>query len=1095
MTEREPGVDEGHENAAGAAGSPAADDVAQSGTADTGTGAERPTSSLSGDDLFAVPASPAVGSTVVSMLPGPAQPPAAPQPPAPAPAHVAADAAAADGSEHTAKPTDAAAAPVADTPAASVPADDSPAMPVPAADTPAAAVPAGDTPAAENSDTPAAENSAASVAENSAAAKPAVPDAEVGAERSESAAAWAGADRSHTESAADAGVGPGSAAVEPPVEGTPDVARPDVALPAGPAPVAPGAVPIAPPAVASAGSAAAGTDEPAAASREAAPAAPEVPAPARTDVPAEPAAPEPAVEPTSAATAAEVREPAGTREPAEAREPARPDAARPEPARPEAARPEPARPEPAEAPAAQAPAPGAPGDRQHGWFDPARDTETTAVLPAVRPAKPATPDEPRSRQAAAVDPATVRIPARRTEQPVERPTEVIPAIAAETPRREAVRRPDQAEAPTTLTKAPAAAAAAAAAAAGATAVLGAAAAAGRPTDAGPTTTMRAGGTAGAAGEGATAPAGPGAAATRPVGPDADSGGDGPDGPDAPEAGATGRRRRKPLLVAAAVVGLLAVLYVVDLLLGMGDMPRGVSVAGQAVGGMSREEAEASLRATIDPRSTQPIVVTAGDVRTEIDADTAKLGVDWGATIERAGAQPLNPITRVQSFFVDKDFDVVSTADERAVAAALEGMGPLVDDEATEASVRFDGLEPVPVMPEDGHRLDVPAAVPLVSTKWATGQPVELPLVTMKPVTTADDVRQAVDSIARPAVSAPITVTGEGAQGTLDPAEIAKALTFRADAAVNPRLVPELNPEVVSDALSPQLAKTEKPGRDATLDVSGPTPVVVPSQDGRGIDYPATLTTMMPVLTAPAPRQVAAVYGDKPAKVTTEDIEKLGIAGEISTFTTGGFAADSGRNIRRAAEQIDGTIVKPGETFSLNAKTNPRNAANGYVEAGIIEDGHPARGIGGGVSQVATTLYNAAYFAGMVDVAHKEHSFYISRYPVAREATVFDNVIDLKFRNDGPTGVLIKTFWTPSSLTVKIYGTKRYEVTSTTGPRTNETSPSSVTIPAGQPCSASSGAPGFTATDTRTLRNVQTGEVRTERRTVRYNPSPIVVCGG
>jgi len=221
---------------------------------------------------------------------------------------------------------------------------------------------------------------------------------------------------------------------------------------------------------------------------------------------------------------------------------------------------------------------------------------------------------------------------------------------------------------------------------------------------------------------------------------------------------------------------------------------------------------------------------------------------------------------------------------------------------------------------------------------------------------------------------------------------------------------------------------------------------------------------------------------------------MGITGEISTFTTGGFAADSGQNIKRAAEQINGKIVKPGETFSLNAATNPRTAANGYVEAGIIEDGHPARGVGGGVSQVATTTYNAAYFAGMTDVAHKEHSFYISRYPVAREATVFDNVIDLKFRNDGPTAVMIRTIWTPSSLTVKLYGTKRYEVTSTTGPRTNETPPTPVTIPKGQPCSPSQGAPGFTASDTRTLKNLQTGEVTTQKRTVKYNPSPIVVCG-
>ena len=91
----------------------------------------------------------------------------------------------------------------------------------------------------------------------------------------------------------------------------------------------------------------------------------------------------------------------------------------------------------------------------------------------------------------------------------------------------------------------------------------------------------------------------------------------------------------------------------------------------------------------------------------------------------------------------------------------------------------------------------------------------------------------------------------------------------------------------------------------------------------------------------------------------------------------------------------------GETFSLNGATEPRNESNGYVEAGIISEGHASRGVGGGVSQVATTLYNAAYFAGMTDVTHKPHSFYISRYPPGREATVFEGAIDMKFRNDAP----------------------------------------------------------------------------------------------
>jgi hypothetical protein len=77
--------------------------------------------------------------------------------------------------------------------------------------------------------------------------------------------------------------------------------------------------------------------------------------------------------------------------------------------------------------------------------------------------------------------------------------------------------------------------------------------------------------------------------------------------------------------------------------------------------------------------------------------------------------------------------------------------------------------------------------------------------------------------------------------------------------------------------------------------------------------------------------------------------------------------------------------------------------------------------------------------------------------------------------------------------VRLYGTKQYEVTSTPGPRTKPTEPNTVTIPAGEACSASNGAPGFTITDTRTIREIRTGEVRRENRTVRYNPIPKVIC--
>jgi vancomycin resistance protein YoaR len=553
------------------------------------------------------------------------------------------------------------------------------------------------------------------------------------------------------------------------------------------------------------------------------------------------------------------------------------------------------------------------------------------------------------------------------------------------------------------------------------------------------------------------------------------------------------RRRALLLAGAAVVGLLVLLYAVDLVSSSGSVPRGVTVAGHEIGGLTHDEAEQRVRAVVESRTTQPVGVAVGDVTSDIDPKTAGLAVDWSGTIDRAGSQPLNPITRLRSFFTTREVGVATDVDDEALDSALQQLAPVVSKQPVEGTVRFEGVTPVPVPPVDGQELDLDAAKQTLEREWTSGERVHLPVRVLPPTTTQDDVAKAITDIATPAVSGPVTVAGEGVTGTISPEVIASALSFRADP--NQGLVPELNREVVEKALDPQMASSEQPGRDATLNFVAGRPVVTRSQDGRGVDYDATLKDLLAVLTKTGDeRKITAVYAAQPAKLTTEQLSALGINGVIGEFTTGGFAQDSGRNIKRAAEVINGMIVKPGETFSLNGATEPRDEAHGYLEAGIISEGHASRGVGGGVSQVATTLFNAAYFAGMADVTHKPHSFYISRYPPGREATVFEGAIDMKFKNDGPTGVMIQTAWTPASLTIRIYGTKRYDVTSATGPRTNPTEPTKVDIPAGQPCSPSQGAPGFTVTDTRTLRDVKTGAVKTERRTTKYNPSPIVTCG-
>lgn len=559
----------------------------------------------------------------------------------------------------------------------------------------------------------------------------------------------------------------------------------------------------------------------------------------------------------------------------------------------------------------------------------------------------------------------------------------------------------------------------------------------------------------------------------------------------------GGRRRLVVIVAGSVLGVLAALYGIDLLASQGDVPRGVSVAGVDLGGKSRGTADQELRAQLASRLTRPVRVRAGDVEESLDPSAAGLHMDFPATIDAAGGQPLNPITRLTSLFTSREVGVVTRADGPKFDAAMEGLRAKADREPVEGTVRFDGVRPVAVEPIPGRKLDTAAAAKEVRSRWISGEVVELPVLPKPVKASSAAVHEALDRVAKPAVSAPVVVKGEGRDAKLTPSDIAAALTFTAGDGGT--LTPVVDQAKIVAKAEPQLKASEQEGKDAQIVFTGGKPTVQPSVDGHTVDWDASLKPLLDVLTRTEGREVKALYVAKPAKVTTEQAAKLGVKEVIGEFTTGGFASDSGVNIHVVANKVGGALVEPGETFSLNGFTGPRGAPQGYVEAGVIENGAPAREIGGGISQFATTLYNASYFAGMKDAGHREHSYYISRYPAAREATVFQNpdgssVIDLKFTNDSETGVAIQTIWSPSSLTVKLWGTKRYDVESVPGERSNFSEPPTKPGPA-ENCHAGAGAQGFTTSDTRILRDAATGrEVRRDTRTVHYNPQPKVVCG-
>lgn len=570
-------------------------------------------------------------------------------------------------------------------------------------------------------------------------------------------------------------------------------------------------------------------------------------------------------------------------------------------------------------------------------------------------------------------------------------------------------------------------------------------------------------------------------------------GDGP-GPSGTGPGKpwSGLPNRTIALIVGGIVAVLAVLYVADIAVSSGKVPRGVTVAGIEIGGDSLDDAEALLRDELSTRLTVPVSVAAGDTSGEIVPAQAGIDVDWDATIDRVGAQPLNPFARIASFFGSDEVGVVSTRDDAALAAAVEGVTADAAYAPREGNIVFEDGNPVPVTPQPGQRIDIQAASDVFAERWAFGD-VSLPVESVEVTVTREGLDRALAEIAVPAVSSDLTIRGkDGTVATLAREQVGAVLSFVPDGSGG--LAPEYRPEAAVEFLGPQLESTEVEPRDAQVVIQGGGPTVVPGVKGELVDWEKTLENLPALLASTDARSVDAVYRSADPALTTEAAEKLGITEVIGEYTSGGFEYASGVNIRLAAAELDGALVKPGETFSFNEYTGPRGSAEGYVESGIIESGRPGKAVGGGISQLATTLYNASYFAGMEDVEHTEHSYYISRYPAAREATIFDGAIDLKFRNPSETGVLIQTIGTSSDITVRLWGTKTVDVQSITGNRTNYTSPNTITLPAGPGCIASGGAQGFTVTDTRIVTDAKSGaQISNTTRTVRYDPVPTVKC--
>jgi len=158
-------------------------------------------------------------------------------------------------------------------------------------------------------------------------------------------------------------------------------------------------------------------------------------------------------------------------------------------------------------------------------------------------------------------------------------------------------------------------------------------------------------------------------------------------------------------------------------------------------------------------------------------------------------------------------------------------------------------------------------------------------------------------------------------------------------------------------------------------------------------------------------------------VRTDDIKKMGIKKLLSTFTTEFDISKTNRvdNIKLACNILNGYIIKPGEIFSFNNVIGPRTAENGFKLADIIINSELVPGIGGGICQLSTTLYNAALLANLEILSRKNHGIPVSYIQLGLDATVAYPDIDLKFKNTTNSCILIHAKIEDNHLTVNLYG--------------------------------------------------------------------------
>jgi vancomycin resistance protein YoaR len=486
-------------------------------------------------------------------------------------------------------------------------------------------------------------------------------------------------------------------------------------------------------------------------------------------------------------------------------------------------------------------------------------------------------------------------------------------------------------------------------------------------------------------------------------------------------------------VAAAVITIgLGLIYA-----GSPDkLANGTRIAGIDVGGLTAKDARRLLERRSERVSRVPVVFTAGPKRFSLTPRQLGVQVDWATAVANARKQGdgfgfVRGYRRLELEFFPQDLVPPIRAYDAALTYELELLAKAINRPHQEARLVRRGLHITIAAGATGQVLDKQAAREVLvrslasfSRESVVGLPVRVdaPRVTVATLTSAQRTASRI-------IAAPVTLIAGPTRLKLPRWRLAKLLDLSTMRFSGP----------AADAYFARLERSvDTSPKDADFAVATNGGVhVIPSQPGLALDVPQSAARILAAASRVTNRTASLVLSEQQPKRTTAQAQAMGITGTVAAYETfyGGIA-NRIHNVQLVAHLVDHKFIAPGETFSFNGTTGERSAAKGFLEAPVIVNGELQTGLGGGVCQVSTTVFNAAYEAGLPITERTNHALYISHYPLGRDATVDYPGVDLKFVNDTKHWLLLRTWVGSSSLTVGLYGTPQHRrVETTTAPLT------------------------------------------------------------